>query len=48
MTFRSGSVVNVPMPTGGLEGVQVIELESQRKVSVTLKSGDLVKAKFTE
>ncbi len=48
MTFRSGSVVNVPMPTGGLEGVQVIELESQRKVSVTLKSGDLVKAKFTD
>lgn len=48
MTFRAGSPVNVPMPRGGSEGIHVVELESQRKLLVWLKSGDLVRAKFTE
>ncbi len=46
MTFRAGSTVSVPMPRGHDE-VNVIELETQRKVPVTLKGGILVKAKFT-
>lgn len=45
VTFRSGSVVSVPMSTGAAP-FRVIELETQRVIPVYLKSGQLVTAAF--
>jgi len=48
MTFRAGSKVNVPMPIGGpaYEDAYVVELETQRKMRVQLKGGNLARVTF--